>query len=208
MLPILRHRLDGPPFALPRPLDRAAERWWAARARTRMLAGLSVALVLFLAGVAHAASNPQGPPRTVWVAARDLHPGDQVTAADVERRSWPEDLVPAGILDHPRGLVTAPLPRGAVVTDRHLGETGIASTLPPDRVAVAVPAGQLPSLTPGMALDLVGPGPEGAAVRVGTRATVVAADGEVVWLAIDPEAVLGVSAAVASGTLVAVVLPS
>ena len=166
-----------------------------------------VALTL-LAGVAHAAATPDGPPVVVWVAGRDLLPGELVEPGDVERRFWPADLVPDGALDRPEGTVTALLPRGAVVTDRHLGELGIAASVPPGRVAVAVPVEQLPMLAAGARLDLVGPGPDGGGVLLASGATVVASDGEAVWIAIDPATSLAVSSAVASATISAVVLAS
>jgi hypothetical protein len=207
MLPRLRHRLNGPPFALPDGLDRFAEAWWRARPRTRILCGVTVAVLALLAGVAHAAATPGGPPTSVWVVTRDLLPGDVLVATDTERRSWPEALVPDGALSRPQGIVTATLPRGAVVTDRHLGELGIVASVPPGRVAVAVPADQLPALAAGSRLDLIGPGPDGGGVLLATEAVVVAGDGDTVWLSIDPPAAIGVSAAVASASIAAVVLP-
>lgn len=207
MLPRTRHHLTGPPFALPVALDRVAELWWRARPRTRLLAGGAVVALLLLAGVAHAAAAPDGPPTTVWVATRDLLPGDVIAGADTERRSWPRDLVPDGAVARPSGTVTATLPRGAVVTDRHLGELGIVAAVPRGRVAVAVPIDQLPSLATGARVDLVGPAPDGGGVLLTAAATVVASDGEDLWLSIDPGAALAVSSAVASNAIAAVVLP-
>lgn len=207
MLPRTRRRLAGPPFALPAVLDGVAEAWWRARPRTRVVAGASIVLLTLLAGIAHAASAPDGPPVSVWVARRDLLPGEVIGDAEVERRSWPADLVPDGVVERPAGTVTALLPRGAVVTDRHLGELGIVASVPRDRVAVAVPVDQLPALAAGSRVHLVGPGPDGGGVLLASNATVVAHDGEAVWISIDPEASLVVSAAVASATITAVVLP-
>lgn len=160
-----------------------------------------------VAGVAHAAAAPDGPPVSVWVAARDLLPGETLAEADVRRRSWPAELLPAGAIERPSGTVTAPLPRGAVVTDRHLGDVGIVAAVPAGRVAVAIPVDQLPVLAAGTRLDLVGPGPDGGGVLLASRATVIAQDGEAVWVAIDADASLAVSAAVAAATITAVVLP-
>jgi hypothetical protein len=207
MFPRTHHRLTGPPFALPVALDRAAEVWWRARPRSRIVASLTLLALTLLAGITHAASAPDGPPVDVWVATRDLLPGEVIDGADTQRRSWPSDLVPDGASERPSGTVTATLPRGAVVTDRHLGDLGIVASVPPGRVAVAVPAEQLPLLATGSGIDLVGPGPDGGGVLLAHDATVVANDGEAVWVAIDPGASLAVSAAVASGTVAAVVLP-
>jgi hypothetical protein len=207
MLPRIRHRLAGPPFALPPLVDTAAEAWWRARPRTRLATGVTIAILSVLAGIAHAASAPDGPPVGVWIATRDLLPGEMVGAGEVERRSWPADLVPDGALEQPAGTVTATLPRGAVVTDRHLGDLGVVASVPPGRVAVAVPIDQLPSLAVGARVDLVGPGPDGGGALLASGAIVVANDGEAIWVSIAPEASLAVSAAVASATIAAVVLP-
>lgn len=207
MLPRTRHRLAGPPFALPRALDRVAETWWRARPRTRLIAGITAAVLAVLAGVAHAASAPDGPPVGVWVATRDLVPGEVISGSDTERRSWPSDLVPDGAMERPTGTVTATLPRGAVITDRHLGDLGVVASVPADRVAVAVPVELLPVLTPGSRLDLVGPGPDGGGVLLASDATVVANDGVTVWLSIEPAEAIDVSAAVAAASIAAVVLP-
>jgi hypothetical protein len=207
MLPRTRHHLAGPPFALPLAIDRVAEAWWRARPRTRLIVGIAVAVLALLAGVAHAAAAPDGPPTGVWVATRDLLPGEVIAGPDTERRSWPADLVPDGALAHPAGTVSATLPRGAVVTDRHLGDLGIVAALAPGRVAVAVPVDQLPTLAAGARLDLVGPAPDGGGMLLAAGATVVADDGDDVWLSIDPGAALAVSSAGASNAIAAVVLP-
>lgn len=202
-----RRHLDGPPYVLPEALDRVVEAWWRARPRSRAIGGLAAAGLLSAVAVTHLAMPAGGPPATVWVATRDLLPGEVIGTADAQRRSWPRDLVPASAVDRPTGTVTAPLPRGAVVTDRHLGDLGIAAAVPPGRVAVAVPVDQLPMLAPGTALDLIGPGADGRGERLARAATVVASDGEALWIAIDPQASLAVSAAIGSGTIAAVVHP-
>jgi hypothetical protein len=207
MLPRTRHHLTGPPVALPVAFDRVAETWWRARPRTRMLLGVSLVALALMAGLAHAAAAPGGPPTSVWVATRDLLPGEVIAGPDTERRSWPMGLVPDGAVARPTGTVTATLPRGAVVTDRHLGELGIVAAVAPGRVAVAVPVDQLPTLSAGARLDLVGPAPDGGGTLLAVDATVVASDGQDVWLSIDPEAALEVSSAVAGNAIAAVVHP-
>lgn len=207
MLPRTRHRLTGPPFALPVALDRVAETWWRARPRTRLVVGVALTALALLAGLGHAAAAPDGPPTTVWVATRDLLPGEVIAGPDAERRSWPMGLVPDGAVSRPSGTVSATLPRGAVVTDRHLGDHGIVAAVAPGRVAVAVPVDQLPDLSAGARLDLVGPAPDGGGMLLAVDVTVVATDGDDVWLSIDPEAALAVSSAVAANAIAAVVLP-
>lgn len=207
MLPRTRHHLAGQPFVLPPALDRLSEAWWRARPRTRVLAGVALVLLVLTAGVAHAASTPGGPPVQVWVAARDLYPGDALGTSDVSSRAWPRDLVPDGALEDPSGIVSAVLPRGAVVTDLHVGELGLAASVPDDRVAVAVPVEQLPVVAPGTRVDLVGVGQDGSGARIAAGAVVLHDDGEAVWLAVEPEVSVEVSVAAASSSLAAVVLP-
>lgn len=202
-----RGRLAGPPFALPEPLDRAAEAWRRALPRTRFILVAGGVSLLLVAGAARAAA-PGQPPVTVWVATRDVLPGETLTDADLRRRSWPEDLAPPAVAHDPAGTVTALLPHGAVVTDGHLADLGVVASVPRGRVAVAVPAEQLPVLVPGTGVDLVGPGVDGSGVRLAAGATVIAGDEATVWVAVDPHASLAVSAAVATATITAVVLPS
>jgi Flp pilus assembly protein CpaB len=130
MVPTLRRRLDGPPLALPVVVDRAAERWWCARPRTRALVVVTLATVV-VAGVAHAAASPHGPPTPVLVAARDLPTGHVLAPGDLRRAHWPRDLVPAGATTRLEGTVVGPLPRGAVATDRHVTAEGVAAAVPP-----------------------------------------------------------------------------
>lgn len=192
---------------LPPALDRLTEAWWRARPRTRVLAGVAVALFLIVGGIAHAASTPGGPPVRVWVTTRDLFPGDALTVSDRVARMWPRDLVPDGTLDQPAGVVTAPLPRGAVVTDRHVGDLGFAASVPAGRVAVSVPVEQLPAVMPGTRVDLVGVGQDGSGALLADGAVVVHDDGEAVWLAVDPDVSVQVSVAAASARLAIVVRP-
>lgn len=207
MLPRTRRHLAGRPFALPPALDRLAEAWWRARPRTRVLAGIAVALLLLAAGIAHAASSPGGPPVRVWITTRDLFPGDTLTASDRVTRMWPRDLVPAGALEQPAGVVTAPLPRGAVVTDRHIGDHGLSASVPIGHVAVSVPVEQLPAMTPGTHVDLVGVGQDGNGALLAADAIVVHEDDHAVWFAVDPAVSVDVSVAAASARLAVIVRP-
>jgi pilus assembly protein CpaB len=194
--------------AWPRPLDALAERWWAARPRTRLALGLVVVLLVIAAGTGHVAATPYGPPTVVLVAARDLAPGAPLTDADLMRRTMPADLVPAGALLRPDGVLAAALPAGAVATDRHLGDGGWAAGLPEGRVAVAVPAERLPQLTPGTRARLVGADHDGRATVLGEDAVVLGAEelGSV-WFAVNAGDAVAITGAAAVGALAVVVLP-
>lgn len=205
MLPAIRSRLDGPPFALPALLDRLAERWWAAPPRLRALAVAGAAALLLLAGLTQAATGPHGPPVEVRVAARDLPVGHVVTSGDTVRRSWPRDLVPDGAVTDATGTVVGALPRGAVVTDRHLSTEGLGAAVADDRVAVAVPLDLLPPVSPGLRLDLVGAELDGRPVVLATDAVVVTIDTASVWLAVDHDDAPAVAAAGLTGAVGAVV---
>lgn len=202
-----RRHLDGPPFALPRPLDTVAERWWRARPRTRALLGLAGAAIVVVAGVAHAGASPHGPPTDVWIASRDLAVGQLLGRDDVRRTAWPRDLVPDGALREPAGTVRAPLPRGAVITDRHLGDAGLTARLPAGAAAVAIPHDTLPSLPPGTHADLVGHDLDGRAVTLASRAVVLAVDDDAVWVAVDHDVAARVAGAAATGAMAVVVVP-
>lgn len=195
-------------MAWPRALDALAERWWAARPRTRLVLGLTLALLVVAAGTGHVAATPYGPPTVVLVAARDLDPGASLTDRDLTRRTLPADLVPAGALERPEGVLRAALPEGAVATDRHLGDGGWAAGLPAGRVAVAVPAERLPGLTPGTRARLVGADHDGRATVLGEDAVVLGVEelGSV-WFAVDAGDAVAITGAAAVGALAVVVLP-
>jgi pilus assembly protein CpaB len=208
MFPRIRHQLDGPPLALPAALDRVAEHWWAARPRTRAALAVALSSLLVLAGVAHAATGRGGPPTSVYVAARELQPGDSVRAGDVRRRDWPADLVPDGAVDRPSGTLRALVPRGAVITDGHLGEDGIAASVDTGDVAVPVPVELAPVLEVGSSVDLIGPGPDGRGERLASGARVIGQSVDVVWIGVTADAAIAVSAAIGQGTLALALRPS
>ena len=199
--------LTGPPVELPGPLDRMAERWWAARPRTRTVLVLAGLAAVLLAGVTHAASDPHGPPTSVLVAAEELRPGDRVTSAVVTRATWPAGLVPNGAVTEVGGTVAALLPAGAVVTDAHLGDGGLAAGVEPDRVAVTVPRELLPDVRAGSRLDVIGADHDGSVGTLAPDAVVVGVDEVDVWLAVPPDAGPTVSAAAAQGTIAVVIRP-
>lgn len=205
-LPSLR-LLDGPPPSLPQIVDAASERWWGLRPRTRAGLGAVIALVVLAAGAGHVASSPWGPPVTVLVAARDLETGETLTRSDVRRTGWPESLVPAGALSEATGTVVTPIPEGAVLTDRYLGDAGLAAALPDGHVAVPLPMELLPRLPAGVRLDLVAAQLDGRGVTVAQRALLLSGDGTQVWVAVERAVAADVAAAATTGQLTAVILP-
>jgi Flp pilus assembly protein CpaB len=207
--PLLSRLLDGAPVALPPRLDRLSERWWAARPRTRAVMLACGAGLVLLVGLAHVAASPFGPPQTVLVATRDLPAGHPLSVADLRTTGWPRDLVPAGALSSrdpwPDRTLRAPLPAGAVATDRHLGDLGLADLLPDGRAGVPVARDLLPDLRVGTRVDLVGRDLHGQAVTLTADAFVVGDDGDTQWLAVAPRDAAAVAAAAAAGTLTTVV---
>jgi len=199
--------LPGPPLPLPRALDALAEGWWAATPRARGALGLLLTLAMLAAAAGHATTTPYGPPTAVLVATRDLPPGRMLSDGDLRARSMPRDLVPEGALADAEGVLAAMLPRGAVATERHLGDGGWASGLPADRAAVAVAADQLPRLTAGSRVALVGSDLDGRATTLGRDAVVLAVDADAVWFSVDLAEAVDVTAAGAAGNLAVVVLP-
>lgn len=202
-----RKDLDGPPFALPPVFDRIAERWWRARPRSRVLLGLTLAVMVLIAGLANAAASPHGPPRTAWVAVRDLTVGHTLGPDDLERTTWPADLVPDGALSEPAGTLVAPLPRGAVATDRHLGDGGPGAGLPPGTAVVPVPVEAVPQLPSGTRLELVaGDRIDGTGQRITGEALVLRTDEAAVWLAVDHDDAATLASAALHGPIGVVVL--
>jgi pilus assembly protein CpaB len=208
MLTTLRSKLDGPPPALPRLLDRAAERWWAARPRSRAAVAVAALLLLVAGGVARASSSPYGPPVPVLIATRDLPVGHQLAPDDLRRATWPRDLVPAGAAIDLRGTVVGALPSGSVATDRHVAVSGLAAALPGGHAAVPVPTDAIPAVPAGARLDVVLADLDGGVHLLARSATVLTADGEVVWLAVASDEAPAVAGAASRGALSVVLLPS
>jgi Flp pilus assembly protein CpaB len=205
----LSRLLDGAPVALPPRLDRLSERWFAARPRTRAALLAGVAGLLLLVGATHLVASPFGPPQTVLLATRDLPVGHPLSPSDLRSTGWPRELVPTGALTARAAVegrtVRAPLPEGAVATDRHLGDLGMADLLPGGRAGVPVSLDLLPALEPGTRLDLVGRDVHGQPIALAADALVIGDDGDAVWLAVAPDQAPGVAAAAAAGVLTTVV---
>jgi hypothetical protein len=209
MLRFSHVRLDGPPFALPQPLDRLSERWWSLRPRRRAMVFVGLIAVVAVIGPARLATSPHGPPMAVLIATRDLSAGHELAPDDLRRTTWPRDLVPDGPATEARGTLTGPLPRGAVATMAHLAPpgSGIAAVVPPGRSAVTIRAELLPPLPVGAQIDLVAPDVDGTPQVVASSATVVSLDGELVWVAVAVGEAPEVAAATARGQVVAILRP-
>ena len=205
--PRLPRGLQGAPLPLPRALDPLSEWWWRASPRTRTAIGLVAIVAVLAAGIGHAAASPYGRPTPVLVATRDLLPGEVPVAGDLEQVSIPSTLVPTAATLEPSGVVSHALPTGAILTERHLGDGGWAASVPAGRVAVPVGADQLPALTPGTRLDVVGAGADGHGRRLSAGAVVLSAPGDQVWLSVLADDAVAVSAAATAGALAVVVLP-
>ncbi len=199
--------LHGAPLRLPRALDATAEWWWRATPRTRALFGALAVVAVLAAGIGHAAASPYGPPTPVLIATRDLLPGEAPGPGDLERVSVPSALVPTAATTEPGGVISHALPTGAILTSRHLGDGGWAASLPAGRVAVPVRAAELPPLTPGTHLDVIGAGADGQGRRLSAEVVVLSAVDDQVWLSIGAEDAVAVSAAASAGALAVVVLP-
>ncbi len=199
--------LVGAPLRLPRTLDAASEWWWRATPRSRALLGVLAVIVVLAAGIGHAAASPYGPPTPVLIATRDLLPGEAPGPGDLERVSIPRALVPAAATLEPGGVVSHALPTGAVLTTQHLDDGGWAASLPAGRVAVPVRAEELPPLSPGTHLDVIGAGADGQGRRLSADVVVLSAVGDQVWLSTAAGDAVAVSAAASAGALVVVVLP-
>jgi hypothetical protein len=205
----LSQLLGGAPPVLPPVLDRCSERWWRTAPRVRALVLVASLLLLLLAGTVRLASSPWGPPVPVLVATRDLPIGASLGPDDVRPAAWPAGLVPTGALSAEVGgsFATALVPAGSVLTDRNVGDGGLGAALPSGTAAVALPAELVPDVGSGTRLDLVGADLDGRAVPLAVAATVLADDGEHLWVAVARQEAAAVAAAALGGALTAVVLP-
>ncbi len=204
----LLDRLDGSPFALPRGLDRLSERWWRLAPRWRFVATAAALAAVMVAGVSHVAATPYGPPGTVLVAATDLHVGQEIGPGDVRNATWPQGLIPDGAATEVRGRLAAPLPAGAVLTDRHLAGDGVAALLPAGSVAVPLALEAIPAVEPGQRIDLIGRDVQGTGVVLARDAQVLSTDATDVWVAVARDLATQVAAAAATGTITVVVVGS
>jgi hypothetical protein len=193
--------VGGAPLVLPGPLDAMSDRWWGLAPRTRTWLVL-LALAAVLSGAAlRTVASPYGVPVPVLVAVTDLPTGTDLDAGMVRAERWPADLVPAGHRVDPRGTLTAPLPTGAVLTDRHVTDAGLAGLVGPGRSAVPLPAELVPDLPIGTEVQVVATGVDGAGAVLADRAEVIAADGASLWVAVPDAAAADVAAAGLRGAI-------
>lgn len=165
-------------------------------------------LALFVASTVWATLRSADAARAAWgdriavpVAVRDLAAGHRVGPGDVRSASLPPAMVPAPIDPSPIGrVVRQPILAGEVVVAARLGDavvdegsTGLA--IP----AIVAPAG----LAAGTRVDLVlGADPfSGLESRIVAGATVVAADGDQVTVAVPLDEAPAIAAAVRSGSV-------
>lgn len=203
----LRTLLDGPAPQLPRVLDALAERWWRATARRRLLVVVVAMLTVPVALVGLRPADPAGPPIEVLVATRDLGPGEQLDADLLDVRAVPATLVPPDASTRTTGRLGARLPAGAVLTDGHLSEAGLAAGLEHGQLAVPVPRDLLPALAPGTRVDLVATAIDGATGVAARDAVVLGDDGTYLWLAVARDAAEAVAGTVSGGHLGVLVRP-
>lgn len=197
----------GAPLRLPAWMDHLAERWWAATPRARRSLALVGIALLVVAGTVHVGSNPYGPPELVFVAARDLDIGESLTTEVLDRRDWPRSLVPDGALATADGVLRAPLPRGAIATESHVGPDGVATELPAGQVAVAIAVELLPGIEAGTRVSLVASHADGTTGIVAADARVLTTEERSAWIAVSETDAPAVTLAAATATLSVIVLP-
>ncbi len=207
-------RPAGPRTLAPLLHDRVAAAWHSSGWRRTLLvrrtaAGLLVGLAAILALGPQAGSGPRA---QIVVAARDLAPGAVLDAGAVALRELPQHTVPDGAMtsvDAVAGrLLAAPLRRGEPITDVRLAGAELARIATADPAAVGVPLrlsdpGVAALLHPGATVDVVTLGKTRQQPLVLARgATVLAvldtaasADGNLVLVALQPEAATRVAAA-------------
>lgn len=132
--------------------------------------------------------------RSVFVAVQDHSPGD---ALEVEERRLPIAAVPASALDvSPSGNITRQsISAGEIVTANDVaGGTGPAAAADDGETVVAVSdpllIGAMSRLSIGLQVSIHSEG-----IVLADRARIVAIDGEVVFVALDPDVAPSVSAA-------------
>lgn len=209
-LPTLLPPLDGPPPSLPRALDLASERWWGLPPRARMLLAGLVAGVLVLITVAPGLPRAGSTAVEVAVAARDLPAGHELSSGDLRSERRPAELLPTGATaPGATGTLTSALPRGAVLTDEHLGTGGIGALLGEGRAAVAVPADLIADPRAGVAVELVATDdPGGSTGASPAPGRILRVDAEHVWVEVDASRAGTVAAAATRRSIAVVVRPS
>lgn len=196
--------LGGPAPSWPGPLDRLADRWAGASARTRLVIGVLGATIAVAPSLADE-------PEVVAVTARvDLAVGtrldhDLLEAGRGPAASLPPDTFP-DVAELTGRVIRHPVAAGQPVLARDVVD-GIDAMVAPGRVAVALPAELVPALEPGQRLDVVGADAMGVPRVLAADAVVLQVDDDGVWVEVEREASAALGHAVAWGGLTVAVLP-
>lgn len=200
-------------------LSRSPLTYWLAVGGLALLTTVTISGLL---GRARTEAARYGSPKAVVVATRDVGVGDEVRAGDVEVRSLPSALVPAGAMGdvaQARGRVAVvPVFDGQVVVRRQLapwGLSGAAALLPPGKRGISVAAGPAAAkLSKGDMVDVLATfdpaagGGDGSGKEptfpVAVGASVIDAAAEAVTIAVDPEEAKRVAFAIAHGAVTVV----
>lgn len=177
---------------LPRVRLELARRPWLYWLIAGTCAAIAWASVAGARSAADHARQQWGAPRTVYVAAHALDPGDVIATV---RRQYPRAMVPASAVSATTGGAVAarPVAAGEIVV---AGDVAGAAPIPPDWAVFAVDATSAPTLVPG---DSVGVFGQGARWCDGV---VTHTTGEMVEVAVPPTCAEAVSAQVAVGGVV------
>lgn len=203
----IRALLDGRPPALPRHVDRVAERWASLPPRARLALGLAAGVAVLLLAGAGAARSPWGPPVETLVAIRDLPAGHRLGPGDLVRTRWPADLAPAPPAETDGRTLATALPAGSALTEGHLADGGIAAQLDEGEAAFPLTLEEGIALEPGQLVDLVAGDAGGGGTRLSDGARVLTVEGTSAWVAVRREDAPGLAGAAAWGRIVAVPLP-
>ncbi|MDQ4131370.1 MAG: SAF domain-containing protein, partial [Actinomycetota bacterium] len=184
----LARLLHGPPPALPGAMDRLCERWAYTPPRARLAVLLAAVLVVLAIAGRGAVRSPWGGPSPVLVARSDLPAGHVLQPADLAASTWPSRLVPAGSPSEASRVAGTPLamglPAGGLLTSTHLAVAGVAAGLPVGHVAVSLKVPDGLALASGQHVDLMTLERGGGGVLLASDATVLAVEGERVWVVV------------------------
>ncbi|MEX2532864.1 MAG: SAF domain-containing protein [Nitriliruptoraceae bacterium] len=194
----VRQWLSRPPMAWPRYLDRASEWWWTQPSRIRLLLP---ALAVMMVAVGLSFATTKEATTAVVVATRDIEPGTLIGRNDVTTERRPRRFVPDAPAQDADGVAFRFIAKGSVLTRHHLGDGGVSVRLPAGHVAVAVPVGVLPPVSLGDTLTFVEVTYDGATYAFDHTATMVHADGDVLWFAVHLDDAAPIAAAAQTGRI-------
>lgn len=203
--------LQGPSPVLPAALDRLCERWACCPPRLRLAFAVAAGLALLAIAGWGAARTPWGAPSVVLVARADLPAGHVLQSPDLAVTRWPSRLVPPGSPREASSVMGTPLaiglPAGSLLTSAHVVVGGVAAGLPADHVAVPVKVPEGVTLASGQHVDLMTHDRAGGGVLLASDASVVAVEGEQVWVVVRRREAPAVAAAAAQGEVGVALLP-